>query len=345
MSTDQELKEKEQTEPRDEGYSEMQFSAHMTAEFTENNLADEPDSTPADIMEQAEREQEEMTRRDREILAALDEVLQKNSVPLRQAPPKKKKPDIRQFVVGTIRYGAGVVSLALTLILMGVTLMCLLFSGTPDLTLLIKLSPIAAVILGVEIILSWLASGRKVRVNIPCVCADVVVVVGCCILAAALSNRITETEQQFSNRSAEAYIYDASYSSLKHAADISTLTVDVDLNLEGGVKRTDSELTTADDISIDVVLGGGYSSPSEFAAECGSVIRVFSDLGIPVDDFQFTAETRLMSFAMKVDGRYQQELTDEQLTELVRYVLIEDYDYIQDLSDFTEETGEASTEE
>lgn len=345
MPTEQELKEKEQSDTRGEGYSEMQFSAHMTAEFTENIPLESTDSAPADIMEQAEREQEEMTRRDREILAALDEVLQKNSIPLRQAAPKKKKPDLRRFVVGTIRYGSGVVSLALTLILMGITLMCLLISGTPDLTLLIKLSPIAAVLLGVEIILSWLASGKKIRINIPCVCADIIIVAGCCIMAAALSDRITETEQQFSNRSAAASIYDMSYSRLKHTADISKLTVDVDLNLEGGVKRTDSELTTADDISIDVELGGRYTSPSEFAAECGSVMRVFSDLEIPVDDFYFTAETRLMSFAMSVDGRYQQEFTDEQLTELVRYVLIEDYDYIQDLSDFTEESDEASTEE
>lgn len=160
-----------------------------------------------------------------------------------------------------------------------------------------------------------------------------------------LSGNITETEQEFSNRAAEAMIYDKAYPLLKHTADISALTVDADLNLEGGKKRTDDVITSADDISINVALDGNYLSPAEFAAECGGIIRVFGDLDIPVDGFSFTAETRLMSFTLDIEGKFQQEYTDEKLTELVRYVFIEDYDYIQDLADFTEETSEAATAE
>lgn len=334
MPTEQELKEKEQEE-----LSDIQFSAHITEEFTAEMTEPAPDNAPEQPLPE-----DEFSQRDREILAALDEMLQKNSAPPREQP-RKRRPDFRRLTIGTMKRGAGVLSLAVTLIVMGITLMCLLISGTPDLTLLIRISPIAAVLLGAEILLSWLASGRKIRIHIPCVCADAAVVIGCCILAAVLSGNITETEQEFSNRAAEAMIYDKAYPLLKHTADISALTVDADLNLEGGKKRTDDVIASADDISINVALDGNYLSPAEFAAECGGIIRVFGDLDIPVDGFSFTAETRLMSFTLDIEGKFQQEYTDEKLTELVRYVFIEDYDYIQDLADFTEETSEAATAE
>lgn len=346
MPTDQELLEKEQqTFP--EELSDIQFSAHITEEFTARTAQDitgtSPELSPELTPEQPDPE-DEITRRDREILAALDEMLQKNSAPV-EAPHKKKRPDLRRLTTGTMKRGAGVLSLAVTLVMMGITLMCLLISGTQDLSLLIKLSPIAAILLGVEIILSWLSSGRKIRLHIPCVCADAAIVIGCCILAAVLSSTITETEQVFSDRSAEAAIYDKTYPLLRHTADISKLTVDVDLNLEGGRKRTDDSLITADDIRVSVELDGYYTSPSEFAAECGSIMKVFDDLDIPADEFSFSSETRLMSFALDIEGKYQQDYSVEKLTGLVRYVFIEDYDYIQDLADFTEETGEAATED
>lgn len=323
MPTEQKLKEKEQEE-----LSDIQFSAHITEEFAAEITDTAPDSTAEQPLPE-----DEFSQRDREILAALDEMLQKNSAPPREQP-RKRRPDFRRMTIGTMKRGAGVLSLAVTLIVMGITLMCLLISGTPDLMLL-----------GAEILLSWLASGRKIRIHIPCVCADAAVVIGCCILATVLSGNITETEQEFSNRAAEAMIYDKAYPLLKHTADISALTVDADLNLEGGKKRTDDVITSADDISINVALDGNYLSPAEFAAECGGIIRVFGDLDIPVDGFSFTAETRLMSFTLDIEGKFQQEYTDEKLTELVRYVFIEDYDYIQDLADFTEETSEAATAE
>ena len=87
------------------------------------------------------------------------------------------------------------------------------------------------------------------------------------------------------------------------------------------------------------------TEPSEFAAECGRVISVFRQLEIPVDIISFSAEERQRSFALTVEGKYQQDFTNEELMKMVRYVFIEDYDYIQDLADFTEETGENVTED
>ena len=336
MPTEQELKEKEPQPSGMEGLSEMQFSAHITEEFS----AELPETDDA-----LDDEQEEMYRRDQELLAALDEVLNKSAEIPQPAPERKKRIDLKRLSTAIMKRGAGIVSLAVTLIMMGVALICLLFSGTPDFSMLIKLSPIAAVLLGVEILLSWLASSKKIRIHIPSVCADIIITAGCCIMAVAMNSTITETEQQFSDRSAEAAIYDMTYPELKEAAEISKLTVSVDLNLEGGKKRTSGELTTADDISVDVELNGEYTEPSEFAAECGRVISVFRQLEIPVDIISFSAEERQRSYALTVEGKYQQDFTDEELTKMVHYVFIEDYDYIQDLADFTEETGENVTED
>lgn len=343
--TDQELSEKEKDSGLEEQYSELsdvQFSAQITAEITtDTENAAEVD----DIIGAAEREQEEMTRRDREILAALDEVLKSTrQQPVTVQKEKKHRKSFKRIAVGVIGKGAGLVSMALTLIMMGTALICLFFSAEQDFSLLMKLAPAAAVFLGIEILLSWFASGRKIRINIPCTIIIAAVTAGCCVLSVTLNKSIVQTEQEFSDRMAEANIYDASYKKLRHTADISTLTVNVDLNLESGRKRTSEELYSSDKIEIEAVLDGSYSSPSDFAAECAGIIDVFRELDIPVDKFRFSCETRLMSFALNVEGRYQQDYTAEELTKLVRYVFIEDYDYIHDLADLTEESAESTTE-
>lgn len=344
--TEQELSEKEKTTPK--GYDDLsavQFSAQMTAEIkTDADSREAQPVQPEDYLGQAEREQEEISRRDREILAALDKVLKNNSQTLESPRVRKPRRSLRKIAVGIIGKGCGLVSLSLTLIIMGITLICLFFSANPDFTLLMKLSPVAAVLIGIEILLNWLISGKKIRINIPCTAITAAITVGCCILSAALSQSIAETEQQFSDRSAEAFIYEESYTKLKHKADILELTVSVDLNLEGGKKRTSQELYASDDIKIRAMLDGRYSSPGDFAAECARIIDVYRELDIPVDSFSFTAETRLMSFSLDVVGKFQQDLSDEKLTELVRYVFIEDYDFVHDLADFTEETSENTAE-
>ncbi len=345
MPTDQGLSEKEREAP--EGFddlSSVQFSAQITAEAQKTESPENINVRSADYLGQAEREQEEITRRDREILAALDKVLKNSSQTLDL--PRKKKPrhSLKRIAVAVIGKGCGLVSLSLTLIMMGITLICIFFSAEPDFTLLIKLAPAAAVFIGIEILLSWLISGRKIRINIPCTAITAVIIAGCCVLSAALSRSIAETEQQFSDRSAEAFIYEESYLKLKHKADILELSVKVDLNLEGGKKRTSQELFQSDDIEITAALDGLYASPEEFAKECAIIIGVYQELEIPVDNFRFTAETRLMSFSLDVEGKYQQDFSDRELSQLVRYVFIEDYDFISDLGDFTEETIENTTE-
>lgn len=344
VPTKEEVNVSEQEKIAAEEYSELssvQFSAQYTAE-QEPPQEPEPAAPEQQLMEQAQQEQEEMTRRDREILAALDEVLQKNSAQRKEPVRTKRFPaDVGKLAVGVVGKGAGVLSLALTLVFMGIVLVCVTISAEPDYLLIAKLSPIAAVLLGAELLLNWFASGKQLRVNIPCVCIIAAIVAGCCAMSAALNKSETTEKSVFSSRIVEAEIYEASYKQLRHSADILELTVKADL-IPDSEKKSMHTLTAGDKVEISAVLDGNYMNPREFAAECRRIIEVYEDLDIPVMSYHFSSETRLSSFSLDVEGLFQQNTTEEELTSLVRHIYVEDYDYIADLEDISEETSETA---
>ncbi len=347
------VKEKENEETAEYSAS-VQFSAQFisgqgeTAE--EQDIPTEllPDGSeqpeePEDYIQQTETIQEEMTRRDREILSALDEVLRKNTVePEHMQRRRKRRPDPRRFIIGTTEKGAGLVTLALTLVFLGIVTLCVLVSGSGDYMLIAKLSPAAAVFLGLELFLGWLLPGRKLRINIPCTAATAVIVAGCCILAASLERSYTEIREERSGRLAAEDIYEKSYASLHHAADILTLSVEVDASPENDGS---GELTRGDRVNITVVFDGSYKTPGEFAQECRSVMDAYDSMGIPVMNYHFSSDTRLTSFSLDVEGLFQQDRNASELAELVNYFYFEDYDYIPDIDDLTAEaTAEATSE-
>lgn len=343
------IKEKE-NEKEDELEASLQFSAQYIAgqaEITdgEPEAADaEPESAGSEpFAETEELTQEEMTRRDREILAALDEVLRKNSSePERKPRRKKPRPDIGRFVISTTEKGAGLMTLALTLIFLGIVTLCVLVSGSGDYMLIAELSPAAAVFMGLELILGWFLPKKKLRVNIPCVAATAVIVAGGCILAASLNRSYTEIREERSGRLAADDIYERSYTALHHAADISTLSVEVDASPENDGS---GELAQGDRVNITIVFDGSYNTPQEFAQECRSVIDAYDSLGIPVMDYHFSAETRQTTFRLDVEGLFQQDKNASELAELVNYYYIEDFDYIPDIEDITEEISSEVTSE
>lgn len=208
-------KEAGRTEPRDGAAPELssiQFSAQFTEEITESQepqpdtaditetpgipgIPDMPGALPEDdILSQAELAQQETARRDQEILDALDKVLQQTGA--RSSAPRKKPQRALKFTMGTVKSGAGLVSLALTLVFLGIVTMCVLLSGSPDFLLIAKLAPISAVFVGAELLLSWFVSGRRLRIHVPCVCITAAVAVAGCILSAALNREGVEIREE-----------------------------------------------------------------------------------------------------------------------------------------------------
>lgn len=340
----EEIKE-EQTIPVDrlrEGGA-VQFSAQFEAEPEDTEQSEQDAVQPQEqYLEKAQLEQEEMTRRDREILAALDEVLQRSSSQSHEhVLTKRAGTGFKKRLVCTVRSGSGLISLALTMIFMGIVWVCVMVSPNPDSLLIAKLSPIAAVILGAELLLSRFVNGKMLRINIPCVVIIAVITAGCCILSAALKQSDVTAREEWDDRVVEAEIYEASYKQLRHRADILELDVNVEL-LPGSEQKTMESLAAGDRVYISAVLDGNYADPGEFAEECRNIIGVYRDLEIPVTDYRFSAQTRLSGFFLDVKGLFQQDMSASELTGLVRHIYFEDYDYIQDLDDFAEVTAESA---
>lgn len=289
----------------------------------------------------AERTRAEMEQRDREFLAALDQVLEKQKIreTVPQTPPP---PPRRNIAVGLVKKGVGMISLSLILIFMGVVMLVCLFSRSPDYLLPLKLSPIAAVLIGLELLVGYLTSGKHFRVHIPSIVISALLVVGCCVMAVALNNSYRDTKTDYNNRSVAAEIYDSSYKELRYVSDISVLKVEVDLNPDGVGSEKGLEALSADDtVNIFIELGGDFNSPAGFAAECKKIIDSYKILGIPVTNFTFINEGRLHSFKLEAEGKFIQDYSESKLTELVRYIYIENYDYIHDLEDYTEPPAES----
>lgn len=344
------IKEKE-NEKDEELNASVQFSAQYIsgqAEITEEQpeTADVQPENSAEFnagTEQAETAQEEMTRRDREILEALDEVLRRNTAePERKPRQRKPRPDIGRFIIGSTEKGAGMITLALTLIFLGIVTLCVLVSGSGDYMLIAKLSPAAAVFMGLELLLGWFLPKKKLCVNIPCIAITAVIVAGSCILAASLNRSYTEIREERSGRIAADDIYEKSYTVLHHAADILTLSVEVVASPENDGS---GELVQGDRVNITIEFDGSYKTPEEFAQECRSVIDAYDSLGIPVMDYHFSAETRQTAFRLDVEGLFQQDRNASELAELVNYYYIEDFDYIPDIEDVTEEITAEETSE
>lgn len=294
----------------------------------------------ADILPPLNAHESGIDARDREFLAALGAVLEnsrQHSAPQPQPQPaREEESHAEKIAVGVVKKGVGVISLALILIFMGIVLVCTLFSEQPDYLLPLKLSPVAAVLVGLELLAHYLASGKHFRVHIPSIVISAFVVVGCCAMACVMNNSYSETTAEYNNRSVAAEIYDSSYRELRHVADIAQLSVEVDLNTNGSDRKKGLEsLTSADIVRIECELSGSYSSPREFAADCKSIIDGYRFLDIPVTEFSFVNEGKLHRFALNVEGKFEQDYSESELADNVDHIYYEDYDYIPDLEDFT----------
>lgn len=345
VPNDAATKKAEDTGLKDNAEPELS-SIQFSAQYTEEIEKEENEPLPDDVLKQAAAAQEEIDRRGEEILAALDKVLGQTAA--RAEAPKKKPKNIRRdalkFTVGAVKSGAGLLSLALTLIFLGIVVVCVLISGSRDYLLIAKLSPIVLVFVGGELLLSWFMSGKRLRIHVPCICAAAAVAIAGGILSAALNNEETEIRVEQSGRIIAAQIYEQSYKELCRTVDIDALTVSADIAPGSGDKSWDT-LSAGDVVNIAVKFSGNYQNPREFAQECREVISAYRTMGVPVTNFSFVSESRLSSLRLDIDGLFQQDLSIEELTDKVNYISYEDYDYIEDLEDFTEFTDETTNEE
>ena len=300
----------------------------------------EPTAEAADRTAEPEKQIADWEEQDQKLLAALDEVLEKRSRQLTGEEQKRPRTRSERAAAAVRRKGVGFVSLGIILIFMGIVMIKTLSAATPNYTIPLKLSPICAILIGAEMLITQVLTRGKLRVSVPSLVIAVLFVTGCCILCAKLGGNYREEVVEYNNRTIAGEIYDRSYAQLKDIADIISVNVDVSLNPEGSGKLKGVEaLSSSDNVGVSVEFGGVYNTPKSFAADCKKVIDGYHSMGIYVTDFHFANKSRLRSFTLDVEGQFAQNLSESRFEEMVNYVYVDDYDYIEDLEDYVEETS------
>lgn len=290
----------------------------------------------ADIEKQIANQEEQ----DQKLLAALDEVLEKRSRLLGEKDHKRPRTKTERAAAAVQKKGVGFISLGIILVFMGIVMINTLSAATPNYTVPLKLSPICAILIGAEMLITHVLTRGKLRVSIPSIVIAVLFVTGCCILCAKLGGNYREEVVEYNNRTIAGQIYDRSYEQLKDLTDIISVNVDVNLNPEGSGKVKGVEaLSSGDNVGVSVEFGGVYNTPKSFAADCKKVIDRYRSMEIYVTDFHFANKSRLRSYTLDVEGQFAQDLSEARFEEMVNYVYVDDYDYIEDLEDYVEETS------
>ncbi len=280
---------------------------------------------------------------DKKILDALDEILGKysnqiqNSATVEPQTPKKKT-----TINKTSKKGVGFLSLGLVLIFLGIMMLYCLFSPKHDFSIVLKLSPICAVLIGMELFFNQIANQGRFKVNIPSVLISAVLTVGCCVMCTTLTNKFNDREEEYNNRTIAAQIYDLSYQELRYTADIDKLDVKVDLNPDGkGIIDGFKSLSTDDNVDISIRIAGIISSPKDFSRICKEIINAYRIMGIDVTNFYFSNESSLHTYSLSVEGKFAQDYSPEELEVYVNHIYIKDMDYLEDLEDLVESNEES----
>lgn len=297
-----------------------------------------------DVAEELEKQIAEQEAQDQRLLAALDEVLEKRSRRIEEEQQQKRPRTRSERAAAAVqRKGVGFVSLGLILVFMGIVMINVLSAATPNYTVPLKLSPICAILIGSEILITHVLTHGRFRVSLPSILISIAFVVGCCILCAKLGGDYKEEVFEYNNRTIAGEIYDRSYVQLKDVADISTVKVEVILNPDGkGKLKGVDALTTSDIVDVSVEFGGIYNTPADFAEDCKKIVERYRTMGIPITDFHFANKSKLRSYTLDIEGKFEQDLSESRLEEMVNYIYVDDYDYIEDLEDYVESSDTTS---
>lgn len=348
MNEEEITKQKQITEPQLENQGGVAVQTEIPQEAKEIQAFEEPINEVTDQAAEIEKKIAEQQEQDQKLLAALDEVLEKRSRQLAGEQRNRPLSKSERAAATVSKKGVGFVSLGLILVYMGIVMIATLSAPIPNYTTPLKLSPVCAILIGAELLITQVLTHGKPRISIPSLVISALLVTGCCILCAKLGGDYKEETVEYNNRTVAGEIYDRSYARLKDLANINSVKVDVNLNPDGNGKLKGIDaLSSSDIVAVSVEFGGIYNTPKNFAADCKKIIESYRLMGINITNFHFVNESRLRSYTLDVEGKYAQDFTESRLEEMVNYVYVDDYDYIEDLEDYVEapETSSGASSE
>lgn len=348
VTEQEQLSEQFENESAQGGIAVSEDIPQAADELSAAEQSTETDEQPVNTdvqTEEIEKQIAEQQKQDEKLLAALDDVLERRSKQIGSDKPKRPQTRSERVTAVVAKKGVGFVSLGVILIFMGIVMIVTLFSLNPNYTIPLKLSPICAILIGAELLITQIVSRGRPRISVISLIISVLVVAGCCIVCAKLGGDYKEETVEYNNRMVAGEIYDRSYAELKKVADISSVKVNVSLNPNGAVIKNGTDALAAGDIvNIDVKFGGVYNSPKNFATDCKKVIESYRSMGLNITDFHFENESKLRSFTLDVEGKFAQDYDIGRLEENVNYIYVDDFDYIEDLEDYVESTTESNSE-
>ena len=333
----------ENNQPSENAVNSEENAGYGGVAVDENPQNTEESRAYAEQFSRVEARRVSLEEQDKKLLDALDEVLEKRSQRERNAA---KRPQTRgeRLTAGIANKGVGIVSLGLILIFLGVVMIVTLFSKEPDYFLPLKLSPIAAILVGIEILFNQMIARGRFKINIPSIIISGVLTVGCCVACVLMNASYKQDTIEYNSRTIAAEIYDRTYKELRNCADLKSVEAIVDLNPEGtAITKGLDALSAGDKIVINIEFGGGFADPRAFASDCKKIIEGYRIMGINVTDFHFFNETAFNTYSLDVIGKYVQDYSDTRLTEMVNHIYIEDYSFLEDLRDLEEEESEESS--
>lgn len=333
-----EISENEQ--PIQQGGAVIETKAPEQSDIVEQELQ-QVDKTAEDISRLAAQTEKEFAlqqEQDEKLLRALDEVLEKRSRQAEEVQKKRPRSKSERAAEAIKKKGVGFISLGLILIFLGFVMFTTLSSSAPNYTLLLQLSPVCAILIGAEILITVIVTRGRFKVNVISLLISILLVVLCCMLCMKLGGEYKEEVVEYNNRTIAGEIYDRSYEKLKGTAEINKIEVNVNLNPDGtGKKKGIEALSAGDIVTVDVELGGIFNSPKNFAVDCKRIIDSYREMGINITKFSFKNKSKLRAYTLEVDGQFAQDFDVSRLLEMVNYVYIEDFNYIEDLEDYVED--------
>lgn len=338
ISESNEIYENEQTIPQ--GGAVVETISQEPPDITAEEALRTADGAEdyARMTAQTEKELALQLEQDEKLLRALDEVLEKRSRQAEAGQQKRPHSKSERAAEAIRKKGVGFISLGLILIFLGFVMFTTLSSSAPNYTLLLKLSPVCAILIGAEILITCIVTRGRFRVNVISLLISILLVVLCCILCMKLGGEYKEEVVEYNNRTIAGEIYDRSYEKLNGIADINKVEVSVNLNPDGtGKKKGIEALSAGDIVNVNVELGGIFNSPKNFAADCKRIIDSYHEMGINITNFSFKNKSKLRAYSLEVEGQFAQDFDVSRLLEMVNYVYIEDFNYIEDLEDYIED--------
>ena len=152
------------------------------AAMTEEARAYAEQTAAAERMQaELDEQNRKMDEQNQKLLDALDEVLEKRTKEMHERQ-KNSRNKAERVAATIVKKGVGFVSLGLIMIFLGIVMIVCLFSPAPDFMIPLKLSPICAVLVGIELLLNQLMTRGHFRINIPSLVISALLVVGCCFM-------------------------------------------------------------------------------------------------------------------------------------------------------------------